>query len=119
MGSDSVHRKNGEGTEHTTGKADDDFVALVTPHSVSSRFTIASIIMSGITMLWMLLSYINFEPLPFDPYKRDTIAGVASILAIVLGVAGRRNQSGGYVEAIIAVALATTSLLASLWFVPV
>jgi hypothetical protein len=64
-------------------------LAYATPASLAtqqSRFAFASLVVSGIAILWLAL-WIENWPLPFDGYKQHRIGMVASVLGLILAFA--------------------------------
>ena len=80
-----------------------------------SRYGIASLIVSALTVLWFIT---NFFEMPFDPYKHHRIGTVASVLAVILAIAAYRQPNRRRSLAHVAMGVAAFVFLAHVLLVP-
>jgi hypothetical protein len=82
-----------------------------------SHYPIASLVVSGIEILWHALSVAN-APLPFDVYKQDLIGTVASVLGLILAIGAYWQPNRKRSLAQVAVTVAALAFIAHVLLVP-
>jgi len=82
-----------------------------------SRYAIASLVVSGIEIVWHTLSILE-APLPFDVYKQDRMGTVASVLALILAIAAYCEPNRKRSMAHVAITVAVLSFVSYILLVP-